>query len=333
MQTRHELTRNNAAAVPGRAPSVPFLSAYSAAIRGYELLEPVQEQQLARRWQERRDRDAANVLVTSHLRLAAKVARGYRGYGLPLADLIAEANLGLVIAASRFEPGRGSRFSSYALWWIKASIHEYILRSWSLVKIGTTAAQKKLFFRLRGEMRKATGGEMARLTPEVAEVIAANLDVTARDVIEMDTRLNGDLSLNARVGGDEDGADWEASLVDGAIDAETVLADQDQMERRTNALRIALDVLTARELHVLKARRLAEPPVTLDQLGRELSISSERVRQIEIRAFAKVRRAAILAAQDAARVSRCSGRASSSSAAGTRPDGISSPRSRELTAP
>ncbi|WP_409363794.1 RNA polymerase sigma factor RpoH [Bradyrhizobium liaoningense] len=318
MEIRHEVARNNAMTVAAGAPSLPFLSAYSAAIRRYELLEPGHEQQLARRWQETRDRSAANALVTSHLRLAAKVARGYKGYGLPLADVIAEANLGLVIAASRFEPGRGARFSTYAVWWIKASVHEYILRSWSLVRIGTTAAQKKLFFRLRSEMRKATGGAMAALTPDVAETIAERLDVTARDVIEMDSRLNGDMSLNARVGDDDQGTEWEALLVDQAIDAETVLADHEQTERRTNALRAALGMLTARERHVLEARRLAECPVTLDQLGFELSISSERVRQIEIRAFAKVRRAAILAVQDAAR---------------KRPDGASGSRPRELTAP
>ena len=318
MQIRPEGVRNGAMAVAAGAPSPSFLSAYSAAIKRYELLEPGHEQQLARRWQETRDRGAVNALVTSHLRLAAKVARGYKGYGLPLADVIAEANLGLVIAASRFEPGRGARFSTYAVWWIKASVHEYILRSWSLVRIGTTAAQKKLFFKLRSEMRKAAGGAMAALTPDVAETIAERLDVTAREVIEMDSRLNGDMSLNARVGDDEQGTEWEALLVDQAIDAETVLADHEQTERRTNALRVALGMLTARERHILEARRLAECPVTLDQLGFELSISSERVRQIEIRAFAKVRRAAILAAQDAAR---------------KRADGASGSRSRELTAP
>jgi RNA polymerase sigma-32 factor len=318
MQIRPEGVRNGAMAVAAGAPSPSFLSAYSAAIKRYELLEPGHEQQLARRWQETRDRGAVNALVTSHLRLAAKVARGYKGYGLPLADVIAEANLGLVIAASRFEPGRGARFSTYAVWWIKASVHEYILRSWSLVRIGTTAAQKKLFFKLRSEMRKAAGGAMAALTPDVAETIAERLDVTAREVIEMDSRLNGDMSLNARVGDDEQGTEWEALLVDQAIDAETVLADHEQTERRTNALRVALGMLTARERHILEARRLAECPVTLDQLGFELSISSERVRQIEIRAFAKVRRAAILAAQDAAR---------------KRSDGASGSRPRELTAP
>jgi RNA polymerase sigma-32 factor len=303
MQIRHVVARNDIMAIAAEAPSVPFLSAYSAAIKRYDLLEPGQEQRLALRWQETRDRGAVDLLVTSHLRLAAKVARGYKGYGLPMADLIAEANLGLVIAASRFEPGHGARFSSYAVWWIKASVHDYILRSWSLVRIGTTAAQKKLFFRLRSEMRKATCGATAVLTPEVVETIAKRLDVTARDVIEMDSRLNGDMSLNARVGDDEQGTEWEALLVDQAADAETLLADHQQTERRSSALRFALGELTARERHVLEARRLTECPVTLDQLGDELSISSERVRQIEIRAFAKVRRAAIVAVQDAARSS------------------------------
>jgi RNA polymerase sigma-32 factor len=330
MQTRHEVMKYNPAVAPAVSAPAPFLTAYSAAIRRYDLLESGHEQQLARRWQETRDQDAANALVTSHLRLAVKVARGYKGYGLPLVDLIAEANLGLVIAAARFEPDRGARFSSYAVPWIKASVHAYILRSWSLVRIGTTAAQKKLFFRLRSEMRKVTGGAMLALTPDVAETIAKKLDVTAREVVEMDTRLNGDMSLNARVGDDEQGTEWEALLVDDAVDAETVLADHEQTEHRTCALRAALGVLTARERHILVARRLAEYPVTLDRLGSELSISSERVRQIEIRAFAKVRRAVITAAQDAARATEPRGRASQRLASRVRPDDVLSPRPREL---
>jgi RNA polymerase sigma-32 factor len=272
--------------------------AYSAAIRRFDLLERSREQQLARRWQERRDRSATDELVTSHLRLAAKVARGYKGYGLPIADLIAEANLGLVIAASRFEPGHGARFSSYAVWWIKATVHEFILRSWSLVKIGTTAAQKKLFFRLRGEMRKLAG-ETAALTPEVAQAIADKLEVTVRDVIEMDSRLGGDLSLNTRIGDGDRSTEWEATLVDDAPDAEEIVAEHDETTRRSAALRAALEVLTERERRVFEARRLAEPPLTLDQLGCELSISSERVRQIEASAFAKVKRATIQGARAA----------------------------------
>lgn len=304
MQTSHDVAMRRPVATPDAAVPAPFLSAYSAAIRRYDLLEPGQEQQLARRWQETRDRSASDALVTSHLRLAAKLARGYKGYGLPLVDLITEANLGLVIAASRFEPGRGARFSTYAVWWIKAAIHEYILRSWSLVKIGTTAAQKKLFFRLRSEIRKATGSVMVALTPDVAELIAGKLEVTAREVIEMDARLNGDMSLNARVGDEESGTELEALLVDGALDAETVLAAHEQTEKRAKALRVALGGLAARERRVFEARRLTECPVTLDQLARELSISSERVRQIEMRAFAKVKRVVVLAAQDAARTGR-----------------------------
>lgn len=304
MQTSHDVAMRRPVATPDAAVPAPFLSAYSAAIRRYDLLEPGQEQQLARRWQETRDRSASDALVTSHLRLAAKLARGYKGYGLPLVDLIAEANLGLVIAASRFEPGRGARFSTYAVWWIKAAIHEYILRSWSLVKIGTTAAQKKLFFRLRSEIRKATGSVMVALTPDVAELIAGKLEVTAREVIEMDARLNGDMSLNARVGDEESGTELEALLVDGALDAETVLAAHEQTEKRAKALRVALGELAARERRIFEARRLTECPVTLDQLARELSISSERVRQIEMRAFAKVKRVVVLAAQDAVRTGR-----------------------------
>jgi RNA polymerase sigma-32 factor len=269
-----------------------FFDGYASAIRRYSLLERGQEQQLARRWHEQGDRRATDVLVTSHLRLAAKVARRYRGYGLPLADIVAEANLGLVIAASRFEPDRGARFSTYALWWIKATIHDYILRSWSLVKIGTTAAQRKLFFRLRQEMRKLAP-QRAGLTPEIVATVAQNLEVTPRDVIEMDSRLAGDLSLNTRVGDDEGTVEWEAMLVDDAPDAESIVAEHDESSRRNRALCAALEVLSERERRVFEARRLSEPPTTLEQLGRELSISSERVRQIETRAFARVRRAAL----------------------------------------
>lgn len=287
---------HNAVVTGVPVPQSAGILAYSAAIKRFDLLERGREQQLARRWQERRDKSATDELVTSHLRLAAKVARGYKGYGLPIADLIAEANLGLVIAASRFEPGHGARFSSYALWWIKATVHEYILRSWSLVKIGTTAAQKKLFFRLRGEIRKLAG-ETAVLTPEMAQAIAEKLEVTVRDVVEMDSRLRGDLSLHTRVGDGDRSAEWEATLVDESPDAEEIVAEHDEATRRSKVLRAALDVLTERERRVFEARRLAEQPLTLEQLSCELSISSERVRQIEASAFAKVKRATILAAR------------------------------------
>jgi RNA polymerase sigma-32 factor len=294
MQTQMSVTTVQALS---RAHSAGFLDTYSAAIKRYNLLERGQEQKLAQRWHEQRDRKATDALVTSHLRLAAKIARRYQGYGLPLADLVSEANLGLVVAATRFQPGRSARFSSYALWWIKATIHDYILRSWSLVKIGTTAAQKKLFFRLRGEMRKL-GGVIGALTPETAAVIAENLEVNPRDVMEMDRRLCGDLSLNARVGHDEQATEWEAMLVDETPDAEQIVAAQDEAESRAKALRAALHVLTGRERRVLEARRLADRPLTLDELGRELSVSSERVRQIETQAFEKVKRAVLRAARD-----------------------------------
>ena len=292
MQELTATVPSNSMGIPRKGGPRGFFDGYASAIRRYGLLERDQEQQLARRWHEQGDRRATDALVTSHLRLAAKVARRYRGYGLPLADIVAEANLGLVIAASRFEPDHGARFSTYALWWIKATIHDYILRSWSLVKIGTTAAQRKLFFRLRQEMQKLAP-QRTGLTPEIAATVAERLDVTPRDVIEMDSRLAGDLSLNTRVGDDEGTVEWEAMLVDDAPDAESIVAEHDESSRRERALGAALEVLTERERRVFEARRLSEPPITLEQLGRQLSISSERVRQIETRAFAKVRRAAL----------------------------------------
>lgn len=262
---------------------------YAALIKRYAFLEPAQEQQLARRWQERGDRRATDALVTSHLRLAAKVARRYQRHDLPLADLISEANLGLVIAASRFEPDRGARFSTYALWWIRAALHDYILRSRSLVRIGTTVAQRKLFFGFRRAMAKC-GGDKHGLTPDVAEAVARELAVPVRDVIEMGARLTGDLSLNATVsrqGEDE----WESMLVDDAPDAEAIVTEQEESAQRSNALHSALDTLNERERRVFEARRLSEHPPSLEQLGHDLHISGERVRQIELSAFAKVKRA------------------------------------------
>jgi len=254
------------------------------------LLEPAREQQLARRWQEQRDGAATDALVTSHLRLAAKVARRYGRYDLPMADLIGEANLGLVIAASRFEPGRGARFSTYALWWIKAAIYDYILRSRSLVKIGTTSAQRKLFFGFRRAMNKF-GGDRSGLTQEVAEAVARELVVPIREVIEMSSRLTGDVSLNAPVS-DDGPTEWEAMLVDHSPNAEAIVAEQDESAQKAKALHSALGVLSARERRVFEARRLREDPPSLEELGRELSISGERVRQIETLAFEKVKRAA-----------------------------------------
>jgi RNA polymerase sigma-32 factor len=254
------------------------------------LLQQDQEQQLARRWHDLGDRAAIEILVISHLALAAKVARRYQRYGVPVADLISEANLGLVIAALRFKADRGSRFSTYALWWIKASIHNYVLRSWSLVRIGTTSAQKKLFFRLRREMRKFAK-EGVSLTPQLAAVIAEELAVRPRDVIEMDRRLGGDLSLNVRAS-NEWGEEWQDRLVDQSPSPEALVVEHDEHAQRTEALHAALKVLTERERRVFVARRLTEHPPELEQLGRELSLSSERVRQIETGAFKKVKRAA-----------------------------------------
>jgi RNA polymerase sigma-32 factor len=275
----------------GGARSRAYEHEYASAIKQFDLLEQEQEQQLANRWQQHRDQRATDMLVTSHLRLAAKTARRYRGYGLPLADLVAEANLGLVIAASRFEPNRRSRFSTYALWWIRAKIHDYILRSWSLVRIGTTRNQRKLFFGLRREMRKFTGGATG-LTPEMAEAVAHLLEVTPHEVTEMNSRLNGDLSLNMPASDDREATEWEAVLVDGSPNAEALIAELDENARRAKALHGALHLLSKRERRVFEARRLAEEPLSLEQLGCELAISGERVRQIEKSAFEKVKRAA-----------------------------------------
>ena len=268
-----------------------YAGGYVSTINRYNLLERGDEQRLARRWQKHRDRRATDTLVTSHLRLAAKVARRYQRYGVPLADLIAEANLGLVIAASHFEPDRGSRFSTYALWWIRATIHDYILRSSSLVKIGTTSAQRKLFFGLRRQMRKLAAGALS-LTPETAAAVAEGLEVTPQEVIEMDARLGGDLSLNTRVSDEAGTAEWETMLVDQSPSAEAMVVEQDETNKQAIALHAALGVLSDRERRIFEARRLTEDPPSLEQLGRGLSISSERVRQIEMSAFRKVKRAA-----------------------------------------
>ena len=254
------------------------------------MLERNQEQELAVRWHCLADRAAMEILVISHLGLAASVARRYRGYGVPVADLVSEANLGLVIAATRFQAGRGSRFSIYAIWWIKATIYDYVLRSWSLVKLGTTPAQKKLFFRLRREMRKfAEKG--TSLTPQLASLIAEELAVCPRDVVEMDCRLAGDLSLNVPASS-EGGQEWQDLLIDHSLSPEALVAEYDENTQKADALHAALNVLTERERRVFVARRLTEHPPELEQLGRELSVSGERVRQIEISAFEKVKRAA-----------------------------------------
>jgi RNA polymerase sigma-32 factor len=267
------------------------LSRYLEEIRRFPMLEPEEEFILAKRWQEQGDTEAAHRLVTSHLRLVAKIAMGYRGYGLPLNEIISEGNVGLMQAVKRFDPDRGFRLATYAMWWIRAAIQEYILHSWSLVKMGTTAAQKKLFFNLRklkGQMQAIDEGDLA---PETVQAIAERLDVTETEVIEMNRRLEGgDRSLNVPLRVDSD-TDWQDWLVDEAASQETTLADADEFDHRMSLLHRAMSVLNERERHILTERRLKDEPTTLEELSGEYGISRERVRQIEVRAFEKLQRA------------------------------------------
>ena len=267
------------------------LSRYLEEIRRFPMLEPEEEFMLAKRWQEQGDSEAAHRLVTSHLRLVAKIAMGYRGYGLPLNEIISEGNVGLMQAVKRFDPDRGFRLATYAMWWIRAAIQEYILHSWSLVKMGTTAAQKKLFFNLRklkGQMQAIDEGDLA---PETVKAIAERLDVTENEVIEMNRRLEGgDRSLNVPLRVDSD-TDWQDWLVDEAASQETNLAESDEFDHRMSLLHRAMTVLNERERHILTERRLKDEPTTLEELSGEYGISRERVRQIEVRAFEKLQRA------------------------------------------
>jgi len=261
-------------------------------VRRFPLLEPQQEYTLAKSWRERHERDAADRLVTSHLRLVVKVAAQYRGYGLPVSELISEGNVGLMHAVNRFEPDRGCRFATYAVWWIKAAIQEYVLRSWSLVKIGTTANQKKLFFNLRRAKTRIAAFDSGDLRPDQAAAIAVRLGVNAQEVIEMNRRLGGDVSLNAPIsGGDADLGEWQDRLVDDRAGPESQLAESQEGDNRRRALREGLAVLTARERRILECRQLAEEPAKLETLAEEFGISRERVRQIEVRAFEKVQKA------------------------------------------
>ena len=261
-------------------------------IRSFAILERNQEYKLAKRWREHGDRDAANQLVTSHLRLAVKIAMGYRGYGLPVSEIIAEGNVGLMQAVNRFEPEKGFRFSTYAMWWIRASIHDYILRSWSLVKIGTTANQKKLFFKLRSAKSKIAALESGDLHPDQVALIAKNLDVSSEDVVDMNRRLGGDKSINAPMHNDGETGEWQDHLVDQSPSPEAIVVEQDEKEHRLNALAAAIDVLDDRERRIFEARRLTDEPMTLEDLAANFNVSRERVRQIEARAFEKVRKAA-----------------------------------------
>jgi RNA polymerase sigma-32 factor len=265
---------------------------YGEEIRRFPMLRADEEHALAVRWRERGDGGAAHQLLTSHLRLVAKIATGYRRYGLPTADLISEGNIGLMQALRRFEPDKGVRFSTYAIWWIKAAIQNYILRSWSLVKLGTTVNQKKLFFNLAKAKHRLSALQEGDLWPEQAALIASGLGVTEKDVVDMNRRLSGDVSLNVRLSEDDDSVEWQDRLVDETSDQESRLAESQESEIRKRALGVALTILTARERDIFVARRLTDLPRTLDELAIEFHISRERVRQIEATAFQKIRRAA-----------------------------------------
>ena len=264
---------------------------YMDTIRRFGMLEKDQEYNLAKRWREHGDREAAHQLVTSHLRLAAKVAMNYRGYGLPVSEIISEGNIGLMQALNRFEPERGFRFATYAIWWIRASIQDYILRSWSLVKIGTTTNQKKLFFKLRSAKRKISALDSGDLHPDQVRSIAKSLNVTDRDVVDMNRRLGGDTSLNAPVHDGEAG-ERQDYLVDQSPSPEAIVAEQDEKDFQHKALTDAIDVLNDRERRIFEARHLADQPLTLEDLALEFNVSRERIRQLETRAFEKVRTAA-----------------------------------------
>jgi RNA polymerase sigma-32 factor len=277
-----------------RLPSIVSdggLSRYLSEIRKFPMLEPGEEYMLAKRWREHEDAQAAHKLVTSHLRLVAKIAMGYRGYGLPISEVISEGNVGLMQAVKRFDPEKGFRLATYAMWWIRAAIQEYILRSWSLVKIGTTASQKKLFFNLRrikGQIKALEEGDMH---PDQVATIAKKLGVPEQDVISMNRRLAApDHSLNAPLRAESEG-EWQDWLVDEGPDQETILAEGEEREQRHELLENAMKGLNERERHILTERRLKDEPATLEELSKTYDISRERVRQIEVRAFEKLQKA------------------------------------------
>ncbi len=278
-------------ALPTVAEGSGGLSRYLEEIRRFPMLEPNQEYMLAKRWQEHEDSEAAQQLVTSHLRLVAKIAMGYRGYGLPIGEVISEGNVGLMQAVKRFEPDKGFRLATYAMWWIRASIQEYILRSWSLVKMGTTAAQKKLFFNLRRAKGKLQALEDGDLKPDHVKQIATNLGVSEEDVVSMNRRLGGDASLNAPLRADSESGEWQDWLVDDQPDQEENYAQAEELDRRRGYLEDAMSSLNERERRIFEARRLAEDPITLEDLSSEFGVSRERIRQIEVRAFEKVQKA------------------------------------------
>jgi RNA polymerase sigma-32 factor len=274
------------------------LSRYLDDIRKFPMLEPCEEFMLAKRWQEHEDADAAEKLITSHLRLVARIAMGYRGYGLPIGEVISEGNVGLMQAVKRFDPDKGFRLATYAMWWIRASIQEYILRSWSLVKMGTTAAQKKLFFNLRRAKSQLRALDDGDLHPDQVQKIARRLGVSEADVVSMNRRLGGDSSLNAPVRADTEAGEWQDWLVDEAPSQEDQLAETQEFDQRKSYLSNALFALNDRERRIFEARRLTDSPITLEDLSTEFGVSRERIRQIEVRAFEKVQKAVQSAAKD-----------------------------------
>ncbi|HMM14217.1 MAG TPA: RNA polymerase sigma factor RpoH [Parvibaculum sp.] len=286
--------------MPAPSPEAS-LSRYLQEIRKFPMLEPQEEYMLAKRWREHEDAEAAHKMVTSHLRLVAKIAMGYRGYGLPIGEVISEGNVGLMQAVKRFDPEKGFRLATYAMWWIRASIQEYILRSWSLVKMGTTAAQKKLFFNLRKVKGQIQAIEDGDLHPDQVTQIADRLGVTEAEVISMNRRLSGpDNSLNAPLRQDSEGGEWQDWLVDETADQETSLGERQELSVRQEMLAEAMQTLNEREMHILTERRLKDEPATLEDLSQEYGISRERVRQIEVRAFEKLQKAMRAAMRDQA---------------------------------
>ncbi len=278
------------------------LNRYMEEIRKFPMLEPDQEYMLAKSFLEHDDRKAAHKLVTSHLRLVAKIAMGYRGYGLPIGEVVSEGNVGLMQAVKKFDPERGFRLATYAMWWIKAAIQEYVLRSWSLVKMGTTANQKRLFFNLRKAKSKIQALEDGDLKPDQAKIIATQLGVSEEEVHSMNRRLSGDASLNAPIKAAEgESGEWQDWLVDDSKSQEKMLIEQDELETRREMLKDAMEILNEREQRIFLARRLTDKAVTLETLSGEFGISRERVRQIEVRAFEKVQRAMKAAAKELAK--------------------------------
>jgi RNA polymerase sigma-32 factor len=275
------------------------LARYLEEIRRFPMLEPQQEYMLAKRWQEHEDAAAAQKLVTSHLRLVARIAMGYRGYGLPIGEVISEGNVGLMQAVKRFDPDKGFRLATYAMWWIRAAIQEYILRSWSLVKMGTTASQKKLFFNLRKAKSQLQALEEGDLRPDQVKQIATNLGVPEEDVVSMNRRLGGDASLNAPLRADSESGEWQDWLVDDSPNQETTLVESEELDRRREYLETAMEGLNERERRIFMARRLSDDPLTLEELSAEFNVSRERIRQIEVRAFEKVQKAVQRAASKA----------------------------------